>query len=89
MRCAENDDGVEAGVPKGAFESVAMFHLAVPQMVFDEVRRLLETTDLSIDRIAADCGLGSPVTLRQNFAAAFSTTPTDYRRRFHTSGETG
>ena len=55
----------------------------------DAARRLLETTDLSIDRIAADCGLGSSVTLRQNFAAAFSTTPTDYRRRFHTSGATG
>ena len=50
----------------------------------EAARRLLETTDLSIEQIAADCGLGSPVTLRQNFAAAFSTTPTDYRRRFHT-----
>ena len=55
----------------------------------DAARSLLETTDLSIDQIAADCGLGSPVTLRQNFAAAFSTTPTDYRRRFHTSEDPG
>ncbi|WP_082049892.1 GlxA family transcriptional regulator [Arthrobacter sp. SPG23] len=50
----------------------------------DSVRRLLETTDLSIDQISADCGFGNAVTLRQNFAAAFSTTPTEYRRRFGT-----
>ena len=48
----------------------------------DDTRRLLETTDWSIARIAAACGFGSPVTLRQNFAQAFSTTPTSYRRRF-------
>ncbi|RJU02375.1 helix-turn-helix domain-containing protein [Arthrobacter frigidicola] len=50
----------------------------------DAARRSLETTDLSIDQIAADCGFGNAVTLRQNFAAAFSTTPTGYRRRFNT-----
>jgi len=43
---------------------------------------LLETTDLPVDQISADCGFGNAVTLRQNFAAAFSTTPTEYRRRF-------
>ncbi len=48
----------------------------------DAARRLLETTDLSVDQVAADCGFGSAVTLRQNFASAFSTSPTDYRRRF-------
>ncbi len=48
----------------------------------DAARRLLETTDLSVDQISADCGFGNAVTLRQNFAAAFSTTPTEYRRRF-------
>jgi transcriptional regulator GlxA family with amidase domain len=48
----------------------------------DAARRLLETTDLAIDQISADCGFGNAVTLRQNFAAAFSTTPTEYRRRF-------
>lgn len=50
----------------------------------DAARRLLETTDLSIDQVSADCGFGNAVTLRQNFAAAFSTTPTEYRRRFDT-----
>ena len=48
----------------------------------DAARRLLETTDLSVDQIAADCGFGSPVTLRQNFASAFAITPTEYRRSF-------
>ncbi|SMX95994.1 transcriptional regulator, AraC family with amidase-like domain [Brevibacterium sp. 239c] len=48
----------------------------------DEARRALETTSLSIDQIAVNCGFGSVVTLRQNFAAAFQTTPTEYRRRF-------
>ena len=51
----------------------------------DAARRLLETTDLSVDQVAADCGFGNAVTLRQNFATAFSTTPTEYRRSFHTS----
>lgn len=50
----------------------------------DEARRLLETTDLAIDRVAATCGFGSAVTLRQNFATAFGSTPTSYRRRFNT-----
>jgi transcriptional regulator GlxA family with amidase domain len=50
----------------------------------DEARRLLETSDLSIDRIAASCGFGNPVTLRQNFASAFGSTPSGYRRRFDT-----
>ncbi|WP_225437329.1 GlxA family transcriptional regulator [Arthrobacter sedimenti] len=50
----------------------------------DAARRLLETTDLPIDQIATDCGFGNAVTLRQNFAATFSTTPTAYRRRFTT-----
>jgi transcriptional regulator GlxA family with amidase domain len=48
----------------------------------DEARRLLEATDLPVDRIAAACGFGNPVTLRQNFAAAFGSTPSSYRRRF-------
>jgi len=50
----------------------------------DAARRLLETTDLPVDQISDDCGFGNAVTLRQNFAAAFSTTPTEYRRRFDT-----
>ena len=48
----------------------------------DEARRLLETTDRPVERIAGECGFGSAVTLRQNFAASFGTSPIAYRRRF-------
>lgn len=45
-------------------------------------QRLLETTDRSIDAVAADAGLGSAASLRQHFAAAFHTAPSAYRRQF-------
>lgn len=48
----------------------------------DDARQLLETTTWSIARIAESCGFGSAVTFRQNFIAAYSTTPTSYRSRF-------
>ncbi|MDJ0004301.1 MULTISPECIES: GlxA family transcriptional regulator [Nocardiaceae] len=48
----------------------------------EEARNLLETTDRSIENIAALCGFGSAVTLRQNFRSAFAVTPTAYRRQF-------
>ncbi|MGC2941276.1 MULTISPECIES: GlxA family transcriptional regulator [unclassified Brevibacterium] len=48
----------------------------------DESRRLLETTDHSIERIAAETGFGSVVTFRQSFTEEFRTTPSTYRRRF-------
>lgn len=52
----------------------------------DEARRLLETTDHPIGRIATACGFASAVTFRQNFTAAYSTTPTSYRHRFTVPG---
>ncbi|MDR6986995.1 transcriptional regulator GlxA family with amidase domain [Paenarthrobacter nitroguajacolicus] len=48
----------------------------------DAARHLLESSSLSMDQVAAECGFGSAVTLRQNFARAFSTSPSDYRRHF-------
>jgi len=48
----------------------------------DESRRLLESSSLSIDAIAARTGFGSAVTFRQRFGDAYGTTPTSYRRRF-------
>ncbi|KQY56789.1 MULTISPECIES: GlxA family transcriptional regulator [unclassified Nocardioides] len=48
----------------------------------DESRRLLESTTWPIDRIARTSGFRSVVTFRQNFTAAYSTTPTSYRQRF-------
>jgi transcriptional regulator GlxA family with amidase domain len=55
----------------------------------DLARRLLETTDLPVDQVATACGFGSPVTLRQAFAAAFRTSPSDYRRQFSTRSPAG
>lgn len=45
-------------------------------------RRLLETTDLSIEEIARHCGLGTATNLRQHLARDAQTTPTAYRRTF-------
>ncbi|WP_100812398.1 MULTISPECIES: GlxA family transcriptional regulator [unclassified Microbacterium] len=48
-------------------------------------QRLLETTDLALDRIAYECGFGSAAVLRQNFARVLGTTPTAYRSTFSCS----
>lgn len=45
-------------------------------------QRLLEQTDLGLDRIAYECGFGSAAVLRQNFSRTLGTTPTAYRSRF-------
>jgi len=48
-------------------------------------QRLLEQTDLGLDRIAYESGFGSAAVLRQNFARVLGTTPTAYRARFSCS----
>lgn len=45
-------------------------------------REMLETTELSVDQVARDCGLGTPANLRLHFRRALDTTPTAYRRTF-------
>jgi transcriptional regulator GlxA family with amidase domain len=47
-----------------------------------KAQRLLETTDQSMDRIAQASGLGSAMSLRQHFGAAFDVSPSAYRRQF-------
>ncbi|MET7486754.1 helix-turn-helix domain-containing protein [Streptomyces sp. NPDC005538] len=47
-----------------------------------KARELLETSTLSIDRVAQDCGLGTAGNLRLHFRRALDTTPTAYRRTF-------
>jgi transcriptional regulator GlxA family with amidase domain len=47
-----------------------------------EARRLLETTDLTVDDIARRCGLGTAVNLRTHLARDADTTPSAYRRSF-------
>ncbi|HMA94711.1 MAG TPA: helix-turn-helix domain-containing protein [Polyangiaceae bacterium] len=45
-------------------------------------QRLLESTSLSIELIADRVGLGSAVTLRQQFARTFGASPRSWRERF-------
>ena len=49
-------------------------------------RELLETTELSVDRVAEDCGLGTAANLRLHFRRTLDTTPTAYRRTFTRRG---
>lgn len=48
----------------------------------EHARRLLETTDSSIDDIGQLCGLGTPANFRQHFRRTTGTSPSDYRRAF-------
>jgi len=45
-------------------------------------RELLETTELPIDQVAHDSGLGTAANLRLHFQRTLNTTPTSYRRTF-------
>jgi transcriptional regulator GlxA family with amidase domain len=49
-------------------------------------RRLLEETDLDVDRIAARVGFGTATLLRHHFRRLVGVTPSDYRRRFSCCG---
>jgi AraC family transcriptional activator FtrA len=48
----------------------------------DHARRLLETTDLSVDQVAERSGLGSAGNLRLHLARRLGVTPTAYRRTY-------
>ncbi len=48
----------------------------------DEARRMLETTDLSVDQIAAAAGFGSATLLRKHLQSAVGLSPATYRLRF-------
>lgn len=52
------------------------------QQRVNTARELLETTDLSTERIARDCGFGTAVSLRLHFHAALSVSPSAYRQTF-------
>jgi len=47
-----------------------------------EAQRLLEGTDLGVEEVAARCGFGGAVALRQHFGRVVGTSPTAYRRAF-------
>ena len=48
----------------------------------ERARHLLERSDESIDRVAADAGFGSASSLRLHFQAALGVSPSAYRRTF-------
>lgn len=63
----------------------------------DLARRLLEASDLTVDRIAIEAGFGSGTNFRQQFKRALGVAPSAYRRTFrvapanapHTAAGTG
>jgi transcriptional regulator GlxA family with amidase domain len=50
----------------------------------EAARRLLETTDHPLERIARDTGIGAPETLFRVFRRLWRVAPGEYRRRFAT-----
>ncbi|WP_035864135.1 GlxA family transcriptional regulator [Kitasatospora cheerisanensis] len=48
----------------------------------DLARELLERSERSVERIAAETGLGTGANLRTHFQQILGTTPSDYRRTF-------
>jgi transcriptional regulator GlxA family with amidase domain len=48
----------------------------------EHARRLLESTDLPIDRVATESGLGSAASLRQHLHATVGVAPAAYRRTY-------
>ena len=53
----------------------------------DRARELLETSQLSVEVIASECGLGSATNLRHHFRRKVGVSPTEYRRRFGELGD--
>ena len=47
-----------------------------------KAQQLLETTDIPIERLAAEVGFGTSLALRQHFAQQVHTSPSAYRRAF-------
>jgi transcriptional regulator GlxA family with amidase domain len=54
----------------------------ITQQRIDRARRLLESTDLPVDRIAADVGFATTASLRQHLHANLGVAPLAYRRTF-------
>ncbi|XTZ15747.1 GlxA family transcriptional regulator [Micromonospora echinospora] len=52
------------------------------QQRVEHARRLLESTDLPVDRVAGEAGFGTAASLRQHLTAAIGVPPTAYRSTF-------
>ena len=57
----------------------------VEQIRLDRARRLLEESDLQLERLASDCGFNSAEVMRRLFQRNFGLSPSQYRERFHTA----
>ena len=57
----------------------------IEKLRIETARKYLEDTDISLERIAEQCGLGGLVSMRRTFLRHLMTTPSDYRRAFRTS----
>ncbi|WP_433331063.1 GlxA family transcriptional regulator [Spirillospora sp. CA-294931] len=49
----------------------------------EHARRLLETTDLPVDRVAEQAGFGTAASLRQHLVATIGVPPSTYRQTFN------
>jgi transcriptional regulator GlxA family with amidase domain len=52
------------------------------QQRVERARQLLESTDLSVDRVARDAGFGTAQSMRQHLLSVLGVPPTVYRRTF-------
>jgi transcriptional regulator GlxA family with amidase domain len=59
----------------------------VERVRVEAARTELETTDDTLDVVAARCGLGTAETLRRVFHRRLGVTPDAYRRRFRVAGD--
>ncbi|MEV5986166.1 helix-turn-helix domain-containing protein [Streptomyces sp. NPDC052051] len=57
-------------------------HAYIESVRVEKARHELESTDATLERIAAVCGFGTTDTLVRAFRRRLDTTPTEYRRRF-------
>jgi transcriptional regulator GlxA family with amidase domain len=55
----------------------------IMQQRIDRARHLLESTRLSVERVADEAGFGTATAMRQQLRAELGVSPTAYRRAFH------
>ena len=55
----------------------------------ERARRLLETTDLPVERVAAEAGFGTATSMRQHLHAAIGVAPLVYRRTYRGTAVAG
>lgn len=65
----------------GATPAASLAHARVRR-----AQRLLETTDLAIEQVAAATGFGSAAVMREHFGTVVGTNPLSYRRAFSRGG---